>query len=119
MTWYIYWIRLHDSAADKARAMSGPSGEDTAGMAQMKDIPWKETPTMIDINWVPQIDLTRCTGCGDCFVACPTAALVLGDSTAVLAHPAACDYCGLCEAICPVEAISLPYQVRLGPDSHP
>jgi ferredoxin-type protein NapF len=26
---------------------------------------------------LPQIDAARCTGCGDCFTACPASALVL------------------------------------------
>jgi electron transfer flavoprotein alpha subunit len=66
---------------------------------------------MVDECWLPQIDATLCTGCGDCIVICPTEALALVGETAVLAKPAACTYCAECETICPVDAIALPYQI--------
>ena len=71
--------------------------------------------------WLPLIDEAVCTGCGECIVVCPTAALALVDNmactewveVAVVAVPTACNYCGQCEAICPVAAIALPYQIVL------
>lgn len=66
--------------------------------------------------WLPLIDTELCTGCGDCIVTCPTNALELVGSTAVLIEPMACNYCAVCETICPVDAIALPYQIVLESD---
>jgi NAD-dependent dihydropyrimidine dehydrogenase PreA subunit len=68
---------------------------------------------MTEEVWLPIIDQTRCTGCGDCIATCPTNALGLVGGAAVITEPAACNYCAECETICPVEAIALPYQVVL------
>ena len=67
-------------------------------------------------NWLPMIDPTLCTGCGDCPAVCPLECLALSDGTAVVAQPDDCHYCGACELICPVAAIALPYQVVLASD---
>lgn len=67
--------------------------------------------------WLPQIDRTRCTGCGDCIAVCPTDALGLEEKLAILVAPAACNYCGHCELICPEDAIALPYQIVLEPSA--
>ncbi len=66
---------------------------------------------MDEMMWLPQVDASLCTGCGDCVVACPTNALSLVDGLAVVSDPEACNYCAVCETICPVDAISLPYQL--------
>lgn len=63
--------------------------------------------------WQPGIDVTVCTGCGDCVVSCPAGALALAGRVAVLVKPDACTYCADCEAVCPVGAIDLPYQIVL------
>ena len=67
-------------------------------------------------NWLPQIDATICTGCGDCIPACPTGTLALVEGLAVTARPQACNYCGVCEEVCPVEAIALPYLILMQPE---
>lgn len=69
---------------------------------------------MSNIIWLPIIDKTKCTGCGDCITACTPGALGLRESIAVVADPEACDYCSICEQICPTEAIALPYELSLG-----
>jgi len=61
----------------------------------------------------PDIDQERCTGCGDCVVACPAQALVLEEGRAVMAHPGDCQYCGDCEELCPVGAIARPFEIIL------
>ncbi len=54
---------------------------------------------------VPQIDVSRCTGCGACAEACHFNALaVLGDRVHVAAE--LCHHCGACSRSCPVDAIS-------------
>ena len=64
-------------------------------------------------NFDPQIDRQKCTGCGDCVQACPSASLELSGGAAALQASGVCTYCGTCERICQVEAVSLPYQVLL------
>lgn len=62
-------------------------------------------------HWFPQIDLTLCTGCGECVTHCPTGALGMRDGLAALIRPEACTYTALCEGVCPTGAIALPYAV--------
>ena len=66
-----------------------------------------------NIAWLPQIDETLCTSCGDCIAVCPTGALALAGDVAILSDPDACNYSGECERICPTGAIVLPYQIVL------
>jgi ferredoxin len=65
--------------------------------------------------WLPKIDATICTGCGDCIPNCPTDALAMVENVAMLARPAACNYCSDCESVCPVGAISVPFLIVLEP----
>lgn len=60
---------------------------------------------------MPQINLTRCMGCGDCVTACPTGTLAIQADQAVLVAPETCMYCMVCEDVCPVAAIDLPSQI--------
>lgn len=66
----------------------------------------------------PDIDQERCTGCGECVVACPAEALVLEDGHAVMAEPEDCQYCGDCEELCPVGAIARPFEIVLSDEAH-
>ncbi|WP_224984630.1 4Fe-4S dicluster domain-containing protein [Geomonas agri] len=58
----------------------------------------------------PDIDATRCTGCGRCVAACPGRLLTLEvvgyRKYALLVRPRYCDGCLACVAACPVRAIS-------------
>ncbi len=66
---------------------------------------------MVDSQWMPQIAVSRCNGCGECIAQCPADALGWQDGRAALIHPENCRYCATCETICPVGAIELPYLV--------
>ena len=67
---------------------------------------------VISERWLPLIDLTRCTGCGDCVSRCPEQALGLVAGQAAVLHPERCTYAAECEAICPENAVALPYMIR-------
>jgi NAD-dependent dihydropyrimidine dehydrogenase PreA subunit len=62
-------------------------------------------------SYFPIINSERCDGCGDCVRACPTGALQMVASVAVLVAPDRCRYCANCEELCPQRAINLPYEI--------
>jgi NAD-dependent dihydropyrimidine dehydrogenase PreA subunit len=64
---------------------------------------------------MPHIDPDKCNGCGLCVTDCPTGAVAMQGSRAVIARPDLCSYCADCEDICPTEAIGLPYQIVIAP----
>ena len=62
---------------------------------------------------IPEIDLEKCTGCGDCVEWCPTGVVQLAKGKVVLASPQNCRYCTDCEAVCPSGAIRCPFDIIL------
>ncbi len=54
---------------------------------------------------VPEVDLTKCSGCGKCAELCAYNALVVLDKK-VLVFPHMCHACGGCMRICPEQAIT-------------
>jgi formate hydrogenlyase subunit 6/NADH:ubiquinone oxidoreductase subunit I len=63
---------------------------------------------------LPLVDATRCTACGDCVVACPTACLEMAGEGEGLPHPLPwlprprdCISCALCVLICPADALTM------------
>ncbi len=54
---------------------------------------------------VPQVDLKKCTLCGQCDEICQFKAIVLIGET-VLTFPELCHSCGGCVEVCPVDAIT-------------
>ena len=62
---------------------------------------------------IPEIDLEKCNGCGDCIELCPAGTVSLVNGKATIVKPEDCDYCTDCEAICPSEAIRCPFAIIL------
>lgn len=62
---------------------------------------------------IPEIDIEKCTGCGDCASACLGEAVDIVEGKAVVARPEDCDYCTECEVLCPEGAISCPFEIVL------
>lgn len=62
-------------------------------------------------EWMPRIDQSKCTGCGECITVCPTGTLGWQNDKAALLHPELCTYCTVCEDVCPVNAIELPFLI--------
>jgi MinD superfamily P-loop ATPase len=54
---------------------------------------------------VPEIDTSRCTGCGECGKACQFSAIVCIKNNQVLTFPELCHGCGGCSLVCPENAI--------------
>ncbi len=63
------------------------------------------------MQWMPQINRTKCTGCAKCVESCPTQALGQVAGKAMLVRPDLCTYCTACEDVCPVGAIELPFLI--------
>jgi formate hydrogenlyase subunit 6/NADH:ubiquinone oxidoreductase subunit I len=59
------------------------------------------------MNDLPVLDVTRCTGCGDCVAVCPTECLAMAASLPWLPRPADCVSCALCALVCPTEAVAI------------
>jgi NAD-dependent dihydropyrimidine dehydrogenase PreA subunit len=56
---------------------------------------------------LPVVDETRCTGCGDCVVACPVDCLAMSGPLPWLCRPGQCISCSLCVLVCPDEALHM------------
>ncbi len=62
---------------------------------------------------IVEIDLDKCTGCGDCVELCPFGIVTLVNGKAIIARPEDCDYCTDCEIFCPYGAIRCPFEIIL------
>jgi ferredoxin len=67
--------------------------------------------TTVAMEFLPQIDKSKCIGCELCVKECPHKVLGFSADIAFVAHPEVCDYTGICQEICPTEAISLTYEI--------
>ncbi len=62
---------------------------------------------------IPEIDLEKCIGSGNCVKHCSTNAIELAGSKAAIVRPENCNYCTDCEAVCPSGAIKCPFEIVL------
>jgi MinD superfamily P-loop ATPase len=60
------------------------------------------------MNELPLLDASRCTGCGDCVIVCPTQCLEMAGPRPWLPRPAQCVSCAACALVCPDDAIRMP-----------
>ncbi len=60
---------------------------------------------------LPEINLNRCTGCGDCAQGCPHHALVMQTGQPIFARPQACTFCASCEELCASRAIRCAFEI--------
>ena len=61
----------------------------------------------------PEIDESKCLGCGTCTKACPEGSVLqLINHKAVLVSPTKCIGHGVCETVCPMGAISLVFGTK-------
>jgi MinD superfamily P-loop ATPase len=59
---------------------------------------------------LPNLDETRCDGCGLCAEACPLECLQMSDGVPMMTVPGRCVGCGLCELLCRRRALELQEQ---------
>ena len=87
------------------------------GKVTLPYVPGK-TPAPEGFSGAPEIDPSKCTGCGKCVPVCPTDALVIEDKPAedkrtLFLSYGDCIFCGLCEPACPYQAISFKGKFEL------
>ena len=56
---------------------------------------------------LPVLDVTLCTGCGDCVPLCPVDCLEMAGPLPWLPRPGDCTRCSLCVLVCPVAALRM------------
>jgi len=75
---------------------------------------WKGDQSIMDGWALPDIDMSRCTGCGACVTNCPTRAVGMVAQRPRIVRPADCTYCTDCEVACPEGAIICTFVVAWG-----
>lgn len=62
----------------------------------------------------PEIDLKKCTRCGECVKRCPSHAIIMDNATNDIGISyAQCIFCTLCEEVCSVEAAKMTTKFEL------
>ncbi len=60
---------------------------------------------------MPEIDQTKCDGCGLCLTVCQCGALVMIDNVVMVVETEECEWCTECEAACPNSAIRCYFEI--------
>ena len=55
----------------------------------------------------PQVDESKCTGCGNCVEVCPSEVFEMKDEKSKVVRPEECVECETCVSECAEEAITL------------
>jgi ferredoxin len=59
----------------------------------------------------PQINNSKCNGCGLCVSVCEKNGLKIAQGVAIFISGQDCNWCGYCEAVCASGAIGCPYEI--------
>lgn len=59
------------------------------------------------IKPLAHVDVSKCTGCGDCESRCPFNAIIV--DVVAYVNEDICTGCGICASFCPVDAITINY----------
>ena len=60
----------------------------------------------------PEIDRSKCNGCGLCVSVCAPGGLIIDDDLLItIVETAICDWCADCEAVCLTGAIRCAYEI--------
>lgn len=66
------------------------------------------------IGWYPEIDHSRCSGCGECVEFCDNGVFEMRDGRPVVVEPLNCVVgCDSCRKVCPADAIIFPAKEKL------
>lgn len=58
-------------------------------------------------TYVPEIDVSKCSGCMLCYFYCPDASIIVENGKATSIDLAHCKGCGICAKECPTKAIRM------------
>ena len=62
---------------------------------------------MENIMYQPEVNIEKCTGCGECVEVCPVDVYELQDEKSTVANGEECLGCESCIAVCEQEAITV------------
>jgi len=85
-----------------------PASVAQAGAAASAALAMMDKGKVILQPYVAQVDIRRCSGCGDCVIACPYNAIQLVEGHAEV-DETACKGCGVCVGQCRANVITLPH----------
>jgi MinD superfamily P-loop ATPase len=63
------------------------------------------------MTYMPEIDVTKCSGCGYCVLVCNMDGIIIENGVAVVVEGTDCDWCTYCEMVCPKGAIYCRFEI--------
>jgi ferredoxin len=64
----------------------------------------------------PNIDETKCDGCGLCVSVCTCGGLEIRNMVVTPIKGVQCGWCAMCELVCPSGAITCPFEIVIEDD---